>query len=160
MPLPGVPALARAAGKMFPNKGFRLLIRTILQSVMSMTFSPEAIPTGRLDRELALLLSRPEILVSMVHVTRGYPCAQLFDGAPDIRCPTLFLHGQEDAIVPARYARAIHERIVGAGGNSQFHLVRGAGHMLIDYQASELADVILRWLVAENLVVSAPELGS
>jgi pimeloyl-ACP methyl ester carboxylesterase len=144
--LPGAPALARVAGKMFCSQRLGPLNRTILQSVLFNLFSPEAVPSRKLDSELALLASHPEILVSMVHASLGYPCAQLFDCAPDIRCPALFLHGREDAVVPARCARAIHERIVNAGGKSQFHLLPGAGHMLIDYQATDLATLILRWL--------------
>jgi pimeloyl-ACP methyl ester carboxylesterase len=157
--LPGAAAVARVAGRMFRSKRLQPLNRTILRSAMVDIFSPEAVPAGKLDRELGLLASRPEILVSMVHVTLGRPCAQLFDSAPDIRCSTLFLHGREDGLVPARYARAIHERIVNAGGNSQFHLVAGAGHMLVDYQATELANIVVRWLATENLVTSATQLG-
>jgi pimeloyl-ACP methyl ester carboxylesterase len=153
--LPGASVFARVVGRLFRSQRLGPLNRRILRRVMFDSFSPEAVPTGRLDRELASFASRPEILLSMVHATLGRPCTQLFDSAPDIRCPTLFLHGREDALVPARYARAIHERRAKAGGNSQFHLVPGAGHMLIDYQASELADVILRWLVSEKLATSA-----
>jgi pimeloyl-ACP methyl ester carboxylesterase len=110
--------------------------------------SPEPVPDAKLDRELALLASRPEILVSMVHVTLGRPCVQLFESAPEIRCRTLFLHGRVDALVPAGCAKSIHERILNAGGRSQFHLLPNAGHMLIEYQAADVADVILRNLLA------------
>jgi pimeloyl-ACP methyl ester carboxylesterase len=154
--LPGAAAVSRVAGWTLRSKLLRPLNRMLLRSVMFDMFSPEAVPPGKLDRELALLTSRPEILVSMVHVTLGRPCAQLFDSAPNIRCPTLFLHGSEDVLNPARYARSIHERIMDAGGSSQFHLVPGAGHMLIDFQATDLANVVLRWLVAENLGSALP----
>lgn len=145
--LPGAAALARVVGRMFRAKRLGPLNRAILRSVMSNIFSPEPVPVAKLDRGLALLASRPEILVSMVHVTLSRPCEQLFDSAPQIRCPTLFLHGREDALVPASCARSIHDRIVNAGGCSQFHLVPNAGHMLIDYQATALGDIILRSLL-------------
>jgi pimeloyl-ACP methyl ester carboxylesterase len=119
------------------------LNRRILYGVMKDIFSPEPVPAEKLERELAQFVARPEILLSMVHVARGRPCEQLCDSAPKIRCPTLFLHGQNDALVPACCARSVHELILQAGGRSRFQLVPGAGHMLIHYQASELASVIL-----------------
>ena len=148
--LPGAAVVARAIGWMFRSKLLRPLGRAILRRVMVDVFSPEPVPSARFDHELATFTSRPEILLSMVHVTLGRPCAQLFGSAPAIRCPTLFVHGREDAIVPAKYARCIHDRIVTAGGSSQFHLVPGAGHMLIDYQAADLAHTIHPWLVTRG----------
>jgi len=94
---------------------------------------------------MALLSRRREILVAMVHVTLGNPCALLAETAREIRCPTLLLHGAEDATVPSSHARFIHERIVEAGGRSQWELLPGAGHMLIEYQARELAEHIRRF---------------
>jgi pimeloyl-ACP methyl ester carboxylesterase len=144
--LPGATTIARLAGRMFRSTHLRPLLRKILRGVMRDIFFPEPVPTDRLDRELILLSERPEILVSMVHVALGRPSARLFDSAPNIRCPTLFLHGQQDALVPARCAESIHHRILNAGGQSEFQLLPGAGHMLIDYQATEIAQLILRTL--------------
>jgi pimeloyl-ACP methyl ester carboxylesterase len=104
------------------------------------------VPAARIDRELAVLSARPEILLSMVHVALGHPCQQLRDSAPRICCPTLFLHGREDALVPIEYARAIHDGILGAGGRSEFRLLASAGHMLLDYQAAEVAEAIDQFL--------------
>ena len=142
--LPGATTIARLAGRMFRSNRLRPLLRKILRGVMRDIFSPEPVPTDRLDRELILLSERPETLVSMVHVALGRPSARLFDSAPNIRCSTLFLHGQKDALVPARCAESIHHRILNAGGQSEFQLVPAAGHMLIDYQATEVAQLILR----------------
>ncbi len=144
--LPGATTIARLAGRLFRSNRLRPLLRKILHGVMRDIFFPEPVPTDRLDRELTLLSERPEILISMVHVALGRPSAHLFDSAPNIRCPTLFLHGQQDALVPARCAESIHHRILNAGGRSEFQLVSGAGHMLIDYQATEIAQLILRTL--------------
>jgi len=145
--LPGAAPLARIVGRMFRSARLRTVKRAVLRRVMSDIFSPERVPSERLDRELAALNSRPEILLSMVHVTLGRPCARLFDFAPDIRCPTLFFHGREDALVPARLARSLHERILNAGGRSHFHLVHRAGHMLVDFQAPKIVEVISHHLL-------------
>jgi pimeloyl-ACP methyl ester carboxylesterase len=116
--------------------------RVVVRGVMRTIFSPEPVPAERADRELSQLAARPEILSSMVHVTQGRPSDRVLRAAAHIRCPALFLHGEHDALVPARCARAIHERIVSNGGRSTFRLVAGAGHMLVHFQAAEVATCI------------------
>jgi pyruvate dehydrogenase E2 component (dihydrolipoamide acetyltransferase) len=148
MSLPGAATIARLAGRMFCSARLRALSRAILRRTMSTIFSPDPVPPEKLERDLALLAESPEILLSMVHVTLGRPCAQLLRRAPEIRCPTLFLHGRDDALVSASRARAIHDRIVNAGGRSQLELVPRAGHMLINYQANQLVEIIHRSLLA------------
>jgi 2-hydroxy-6-oxonona-2,4-dienedioate hydrolase len=147
---PGAATLMGLVGGLLRSGRFQGLSRRVLQSVMNDIFSPEAVPSERLDDELALLSVRPEILVSMVHVALGRPSDQLLRSATDIRCPTVFLHGQADALVPVRCAKAIHERILDAGGRSRFELVSNAGHMLIAFQATEVADCIVRMLTHEQ----------
>lgn len=85
-------------------------------------FAPAPVLDAKVDEELALLQEHPDIL-SMVHVTRGAPSKRLFDAAPRIRCPTLFIHGDADTLVPIKYARTIHDRIVRANGRSRFERV-------------------------------------
>ncbi len=142
--LPGAAAIARVLGRLFRSKRLRLLNRALLRRVMNDIFSPERVSAEKLEDELDLLASRPEILVSMVHVTLGRPCAQLLRSAAEIRCPTQFIHGGADAVVSASRARSIHDLILKAGGRSQFQLVPDAGHMLMNYQATEAAELILR----------------
>jgi pimeloyl-ACP methyl ester carboxylesterase len=144
--LPGAAALMAVFGGLLRSGFLRGLSRRVLHSVMRDFFSPEAVPSEKLEEELASLSVRPEILVSMVHVALGRPSDQLRRRATGIRCPTLFLHGQQDALVPVGCAEAIHQRIVAAGGCSRFEIVPHAGHMLIDFQAGEVAEGILRML--------------
>jgi hypothetical protein len=51
-----------------------------------------------------------------------------------------------DAVVAARLARVTHDRIAINGGVSEFHVLRGAGHMLFHQQAPELVDLIVEHL--------------
>ena len=146
--LPGAAVRARMLGRILRSTRFRALNRAILRRVMSAIFTPEPVPIDKLERDLDLFSSRPEILLSMVQVTLGQPCVQLLHSAVEIRCPTLFLHGREDAQVSAGCAKSIHDRIVRAGGRSHFELLPGAGHMLINYQATDLVNAILRSLLA------------
>jgi pimeloyl-ACP methyl ester carboxylesterase len=144
--LPGAETIARLAGAMIRSRVFRPISRGILRRVMRDICYPELVSTERLDHELNVLSLRPAILVSMVHVTLGHPCEQLLASASAIRCPTLIVHGADDALVPVDCARAIHDRITNASGRSHFEVVPNAGHLLIHYQASDLARMILRHL--------------
>jgi len=144
--LPGANAVARALGRSLRASRLSRFNRAILRRVMAQLFAPEPVPEEKLEHELELLASRPEILSSMVHVALGRPCAELLRTAPDIRCPTLFVHGSNDAVVPVKFARTIHERIAESGGVTEFHVLQGAGHMLVHHQAPELVDLIIEHL--------------
>lgn len=91
-------------------------------------------------------LFRAHSLLSTVQVAHELPCALVAEAAPRIRCPTLFLHGERDALVPPRYARNIHGRILAAGGTSNFETLPRAGHFLIRYQAAQVAARIQAFL--------------
>jgi pimeloyl-ACP methyl ester carboxylesterase len=147
--LPGATAAARLAGRLLGTERLRPVNHAVLRGAMRDIFWPEPVPMDKLERELAVLASRPEILVSMVQVALGRPSERLLDFAPTLRCPTLFVHGTEDALVPAQCAKTIHERIVKAGGRSEFESIAGAGHMLIHYQAPDIANAILRLIRAK-----------
>lgn len=146
--LPGASAVARVIGRLLRASALRRVNRVILRNVLSEIFSPEPVPEEWLEHELELLTSRPEILSSMVHCAVGRPCAALLRAAPEIRCPALFIHGSNDAVVPVKFARAIHERMAESGGLTHFYVLQGAGHMLLHHQAAELADIITEHLQA------------
>jgi pimeloyl-ACP methyl ester carboxylesterase len=109
-------------------------------------FSPQSVSAARLESEVDFLSRHPETLTAMVHVALGRPCAQLHESARSIRCPTVFLHGNEDRVVPVRHARALHEQIVQGGGHSRFETFSGAGHMLMQDRPAEIAEHVLRSL--------------
>jgi pimeloyl-ACP methyl ester carboxylesterase len=145
---PGAAAGARLAGAIFKSRALRPVAKRILRGVMKDIFSPEQVPSSKVEAELALFAARPEIVLSMVHVALGQPCQQLSASAPDIECPVLFVHGRDDALVPVSHAKAIHERLIGAGRRSEFLVLPDSGHMLIEFQAAAVADAIARFLPA------------
>ena len=145
--LPGAALVARSFGCMLQSEPLRPLARRILRATMRDIFSPEPVTPDQLEHEIVVLSERPEILVNMVHVALGRPSTRLLHAARSIRCPTLFLHGERDALVPPRCAKSLHDRILEGGGRSEFRLVPGAGHMAIHYQAADIANAILRTLV-------------
>ena len=146
--LPGAALVMRAVGRLLQSKRFHSLGRCILRRVLSDIFAPERVPAARLARELAYFSERPDVLVTMQRLALGRPCQELFTSAPNIRCRVLFLHGRDDKIVPVGRARAIHERIEQRGGASRFEVLEHAGHMLIEFQATEIAASIARFMGA------------
>jgi len=91
-------------------------------------------------------LFREQSLLSTVQVAQELPCELVAEAAARIRCPTLFLHGERDALVPSHHARNIHARILAAGGTSNFEIQPRAGHLLIRYQAAQVAPRIRAFL--------------
>ncbi|HEX4473848.1 MAG TPA: alpha/beta hydrolase [Polyangiaceae bacterium] len=146
---PGVETVLRVLGAVFRSPLFRPFRRSLLRASLRDVFSPAQVPEDRLDREVAALVSRPEIMMSMVHAASGAPCDLLDAGAASIRCPVTWVHGDHDALVPEKYPRRVHERILAARGSSEFVLLRDAGHMLLDSHADELCQRILAMVVAK-----------
>ena len=144
--LPFAEAVLRLAGYSLRSPALRPLGKSIMHRVMKGIWSPESVPGERFERELALFSSRSEVLVTMVHVAQGRPCEYLARSAPRIRCPVLLVHGERDALVPVDYARGVHELIVNAGGQSELRILPGAGHAVLDYQATEVAHCITQFL--------------
>lgn len=85
----GASSATQLAGWLFRRRVLRALNRKILRGFMSDVFSPEQVTAAKADRELAIFCARPEILLSMVHVSLGQPCEQLLGSASRIRCPVL-----------------------------------------------------------------------
>lgn len=144
--LPGAATAAGLAGRLFGSSALVPLSRWLVRSVLKNIFAPERVAASTVDRELGLLANRPEVLLSMVHVAHGRPCSQLLAAARDIRCPVLFLHGEADALVPARCARVLHDRIRAAGGRTEFQLLPASGHMLLHFQAAQVGAHIARFV--------------
>jgi pimeloyl-ACP methyl ester carboxylesterase len=144
--LPGAAGVVGVAGRLFGSSALGPFNRWLMRRVLKDIFAPESVPKSKADHELMLLATRPEVLLSMVHVAQGRPCEQLLAAAPDIRCPVLFLHGDADALVPARCARVLHDVIRDAGGRTEFQLLPASGHMLLHFQAPQVAASIARFV--------------
>jgi pimeloyl-ACP methyl ester carboxylesterase len=144
--LPGAQALMRGVGHLLQSNRWRKLARFVINRFLSDIFSPEPVPASRRARELDYFSNRPDVLVNMQRLTLGSPCRALLASASNIGCRVMFLHGQNDRIVPVACARTIHDRIQSAGGHSRFEVLPGAGHMLIEFQAAEIAASIARFI--------------
>lgn len=147
--LPGARAAIGLGARLLRDPAPRPLQTLLLRALLRDMFWPEPVPSARVERELASFAARPEILLSMVQVAVGDPCQELLTSAPAIRCPVSFIHGQQDRLVPPSCARNIHRAISDSGGRSRLRELPRAGHMLIEFQANEVAEQ-LRQLLGAN----------
>ncbi len=69
-------------------------------------------------------------------LVRGLP--ELEERLASIRVPTTIVNGSADRVVPLSSARQLHESIPG----SRLIVLEGAGHLITQRQARELADII------------------
>lgn len=118
------------------------VIETLIETMRNMG-KPD--PAAWVDRQLPLLFppgflaAHPgirEMMIMMVPMlpatppeTAQYAMAGLFgwstwDRLPQIKTPTLIVHGDQDVIIPVANARILAERIPG----SRLHIVADAGH--------------------------------
>lgn len=139
-------AVARLATAVFGRAALRGISRRIVRWVMRDIYSPETVDDAQVTAELEGLRSAPTILQSMVDVTLGAPSACLLKYATKIFCPVLFVHGERDALVPVRYARALHAAILAGGGNATFLTIQSAGHMLIEFQVERVTQAITAFI--------------
>jgi pimeloyl-ACP methyl ester carboxylesterase len=145
--LPGAKAGVTLAAKLLREPAPRAVRSWLMSALMRDMFWPEPVPAARAARELERFAARPEILLSMVQVALGSPCRQLLDSASAIRCPVRLVHGQQDRLVPPRFARNIHRAIVESGGRSHLCELPGAGHMLIEFQTGAIVEQLQQLLV-------------
>ena len=143
---PGAAVVVRAFGALLRPRWLRPVARGVMSAILRDGFAPEPVSAARAAQELEEMAARPEVLASMVDVALGRPCDRLLARAASIRCPVLFLHGELDQLVPSKYARTIHTEIQRAGGDSQFEVLPGAGHMLHEFQAAEVAARMARFM--------------
>jgi pimeloyl-ACP methyl ester carboxylesterase len=65
-----------------------------------------------------------------------------YDRLPQMKAPTLIVHGDRDQLVPVGNADILHERIAG----SQVRIISGVGHMFFWEKAEESAGAIVEFL--------------
>ena len=78
-------------------------------------------------------------------IGRQFMAIQKFDTyerLPQIKAPTLIVHGDRDQLVPVGNADILHERIAG----SQVRIIAGVGHMFFWEKPEESAGAIIEFL--------------
>jgi len=74
------------------------------------------------------------------------------DRLPQLRCPTLVLHGTEDRVVPPRFAEQLARLIPG----SRLHWIRGTGHLPFLEKPGAFNEAVLAFLRQVENPAAAP----
>ncbi len=139
-------AVAQTLAAMHPERIAGIVLLASLGAPAHAGYRLLGLPGVLLLARFASWLFRAHSLLSVVQVVQERPCELIWQAAPRVRCPTLFIHGERDALVPARFARAIHACILRSGGDSTFETLPRAGHLLPKQQAPQLAERITVFL--------------
>jgi len=83
-------------------------------------------PEERIQEDIQMRLVRPPNLTGVLNQFAGVLVWSAYGRLPQIRIPTLVVHGEQDHVLPAVNGRVIAERIPGA----EFVLIKNAGHIL------------------------------
>ena len=105
----------------------RLLVRLLLDRQLPLLFTAEWIEANPGIRDMLLMIAPmlpPTPPETAQHAMAGLWGWSSYDRLPQIRTPTLVVHGDHDVIIPVDNAHVLAERIPGA----RLHIVEGAGH--------------------------------
>lgn len=96
----------------------------------------EGTPEQRITEDIQLRLTRPPLLRGVLSQFAGILVWSSYSRLPQIRIPTLVVHGDEDHVLPIANGRIIAQRIPGA----EFVQINHAGHIL----ATDQPEICLR----------------
>jgi len=101
---------------------------------------------GLLDWVMKTFMDAPTPLDSIGRQFAAITQFDTYERLPQVKAPTLILHGDRDQLVPVGNADVLHERIAG----SRVHVIRDAGHMFFWEKPEEAAEA------AEEFLTSVP----
>ncbi len=83
----------------------------------------------------------------MARLTHDDPCAKVAAYAKQVRTPTLFIHGESDALVPLRFAQSLFSLVRQANPESRFVTLKG-GHMVHYTDPDAVHPLVCDWVKA------------
>ena len=106
--------------------------------------TPEFIETHSdvLEERLRLSLINPTPVETAQRQIAAVQAWDSFDRLPQIKTPTLVIHGDRDVLVPVANANVLKERIPGA----ELHIVKGAAHLFTFEFPEESAAAVVEFL--------------
>jgi pimeloyl-ACP methyl ester carboxylesterase len=95
-----------------------------------------------LEGMLSVSLAQPTPLETVVKQSAAVSQFDAFDRLPQIKAPTLIIHGDIDRLVPYANAPVLHQGIAG----SELRTIEGSAHMFFWERPDEAADLIIEFL--------------
>ncbi len=99
---------------------------------------------GFLEEMLRIFLDQPTPPQTLIRQTIEGMSFDSYDRLPEIKAPTLIIHGDRDLLSPVQNARILHERIAG----SQLRVIPGVGHCFFWEKPQESAEAMVQFLSA------------
>jgi len=144
--LPGVHrALEVATRRLFGPHRSPSLAKLVVRLGARAPFAPNRPPDHFLEEELRALARHPSLVGEMARLTHDDPCGKVAALAEKVRTPILFVHGQDDALVPVRYAQNLFQLIHRASPDSRFVTLRG-GHMVHYTDPDAVHPLVCDWV--------------
>ena len=99
-------------------------------------------PLQRIEEDILVRAVRQPALRAVLKQLAGILCWNSYRRLPQLRLPTLVMHGDQDHILPPSNGRTVARRIPGA----EFVLVPGAGHLLTTDQPELCLQLVQQFL--------------
>lgn len=151
--LPGGPAIQTALEALPPLRlPFSLIPRDLRSAI-----SHHAVVRSWFRRGADPLAAYSPTLRSVTSMTVGYRALDALHTLNELPLPVLVLSGREDRMVPVERSIASFER---AGlPKGKFHVVEGAGHMLLHENLVEVVSALVTWLETLAKPCREPEIA-
>lgn len=132
------PRFGRGPGLSWFKAGNRLERERSLRPMLYAAGTPEE----RIEEDIRIRCKCAWNMRGILNQLAGILMWNSYSRLPNLRVPTLVMHGDEDHLLPPENGRIVASRIPGA----QFELIRGAGHVLTTDQPEETVRHLLRFL--------------
>jgi 3-oxoadipate enol-lactonase len=111
------------------------------QSLVRLLYA-DTTPRAQIDEDIRMRLVRPPGLKGVLSQFAAILVWSSYGRLPQVRIPTLVVHGEDDHVLPVANGRVIARRIPGA----EFVMIKHAGHMLATDQPEACMRELTRFL--------------
>jgi pimeloyl-ACP methyl ester carboxylesterase len=138
----GIPTPAESAQAFVPQQGQSM--EEMVRKLLEVSTTPEFVVREKafIDEMLRDYVSSPPRMDVVMRQMAAVAQFSTYDRLPEIKAPTLIVHGEEDRLLPFQNAGILKERIAGA----EMKPFPGVGHMFFWERHEETADAIVEFL--------------
>jgi 3-oxoadipate enol-lactonase len=134
---PNVLQVLMARATMTPEEGAEAMVPFIYDA---------STPRSRIDEDLAIRRRTFPTAAGYLAQLQGVVAWTGYERLPQIKAPTLIIHGETDQLVPPQNAHILHERIAG----SRLAMLPNASHILMTDQPQACHGALLEFLATSG----------